>query len=60
MDKYHVEKQNSAWLVWRRCKDGSETLVATFHPQSIHKQDHRAEVMARRYCRQLNEVINEG
>jgi hypothetical protein len=58
MDRFYIEKAGRGWFLWRRCKDESETLVATFHPQSQHKLDRRDEVMARRYCEQLNQVDN--
>jgi hypothetical protein len=58
MNKYHVEKAENCWLVWRTCKDKSETLVATFHPQSPSSLDNRAEAMARDYCKGLNGNTN--
>ena len=58
MDRFHIERAEKGWFLWRRCKDKSEVLVATFHPQSEHKKDRRAEVMARRHCEQLNQVDN--
>ncbi len=54
MSKYHVEQDGNTWLLWRRCRDKSETLVATFHPQSPSSLDDRAESLATDYCKRLN------
>jgi hypothetical protein len=54
MAKYFVEQDKSSWVIWRRCRDESETLVATFHPQSPSSADNRAEIMAKDCCRRLN------